>query len=264
LVDSSKAMDDEGIQVHLIKSGEHKGTGTPGVAISEAQIEEEQRIVDGVADMFIGAVARGRGLSADTVAELATGASWFADEAEPMGLVDELTTAALPQRGADMADKPEAEVDKAMQAQIEALQAQVADLNGQLSAKGAETAAQAAALASIIEAQKAEIIDAGCKRGAVVPAMRAEVENFGTFCGDDVEKLRGFVAALPVQVRAHAESEQPAEQERNIAGELSDDDAAVCKLLGITAEDMQTKSNWRAISAGGEILEDDAVVGGIH
>jgi len=268
LVDSSKAMDDDGIQVHLIKSGEHKGTGTPGVHISEAQIEEEQRIVDGVADMFVGAVARGRGLAIEKVREFATGSTWFADEAQPMGLVDEITTAAMPQHGgADMADKPEAAeiVDQAMKAQIDALELQVLDLTGQLSAKSAETAAQAAALNSIIEIQKTEILNDGAKRGAIVPAMRAEVENFAQFCEDDVEKLRSFVDALPVQTRATTESEQPAEQERNVAGDISDDDAAVAKLLGISTEDMRTKSNWRAISAGGAILDDDGkVVGGIH
>ena len=267
LVDSSKAMDDEGVRVHLIKSGEHKGTGTPGVAISDAQIEEEQRIVDDVAEMFVEAVARGRGLSVDTVSNFATGSTWFADKAQPMGLVDELTTAALPQHGgADMAEEPKvAEVDEAMQAHIEALQLQVQELTGQLSAKSAETAAQAAALASIIETQKLEIINDGVKAGQVVPAMRAKVEDFAAFCGDDVEKLRDFVAALPVQVRATTESEQPAEQERNVVGEISAEDAAVAKLLGIAEEDMKTKSNWRAISAGGSILDDDGkVVGGLN
>jgi len=166
-----------------------------------------------------------------------------------------------------MADKPEAAeiVDQAMKAQIDALELQVLDLTGQLSVKNAETAAQAAALNGIIEMQKTEILNEGAKRGAIVPAMRAEVENFAQFCEDDVEKLRSFVDALPVQTRATTESEQPAEQERNVAGEISDDDAAVAKLLGISTEDMRTKSNWRAISAGGAILDDDGkVVGGIH
>ncbi len=52
-IDYSKMAENEGIKVHVIRSGEHKGMGVPGAEISESQIAAVQDIVDGIADNFI-------------------------------------------------------------------------------------------------------------------------------------------------------------------------------------------------------------------
>ena len=88
LVDSSERYKDQGVEVKQIKSGAHKGAGQPGTEITDEQLEPYQEIVDGMADMFVGSVAQGRGMDPGRVDELATGRLWLAGEAEDLGLID--------------------------------------------------------------------------------------------------------------------------------------------------------------------------------
>ncbi len=87
-VDSSKAAEDEGIKVHIVRSGDHKGMGMPGVEITKEQLASQQAVVDGMADNFIKAVARGRGMNIREVQKLATGETWIAKTAKQNGLID--------------------------------------------------------------------------------------------------------------------------------------------------------------------------------
>lgn len=87
-VDSSKRADDLGFKVHIIRSGEHKGMGIPGVEITEKQIAAIQEIIDGIAKNFIDGVAKGRQREKKEVRELATGQLWLADKAVRLGLID--------------------------------------------------------------------------------------------------------------------------------------------------------------------------------
>ena len=96
VVDSSKAAEDEGIKVHIIRSGDHKGMGVPGVEITKEQLASEQDIVDGMADNFVKAVARGRGSSVADIKALATGEVWIAKTALKHGLIDSVVGAAKP------------------------------------------------------------------------------------------------------------------------------------------------------------------------
>ena len=93
-VDSSKAAEDEGIKVHIVRSGDHKGMGVPGVEITDKQLASEQAIVDGMADNFVKAVARGRGVKTSAIKELATGEVWIAKTALKHGLIDSVVGAA--------------------------------------------------------------------------------------------------------------------------------------------------------------------------
>ncbi len=93
-VDSSKAAEDEGIKVHVVRSGEHKGMGIPGAKITEKQLASEQAIVDGMADNFIKTIARGRGASIADIKTLATGEVWIAKTALKHGLIDSVVGAA--------------------------------------------------------------------------------------------------------------------------------------------------------------------------
>lgn len=99
--DCSKFFEDAGVRTIVIRSGEHKGMGVPGAAITESQIAAEQEVVDQIAEHFIQQVATGRRMTAEQVRPLATGRVWLAPAALELGLIDGLTgaTAAEPNNG---------------------------------------------------------------------------------------------------------------------------------------------------------------------
>jgi signal peptide peptidase SppA len=88
IVDSSKQAEKEGIKVHVIRSGEHKGMGVPGAEITEAQITAIQQVIDDIAQNFVAQVARGRKQPIGKIATLATGQVWLAERAKGLGLID--------------------------------------------------------------------------------------------------------------------------------------------------------------------------------
>ena len=88
LDDTSEAYKAAGIKSHLLASGPHKGTGVAGVPITDEQLRPLQEQVDELADVFVRAVARGRGLDVEAVREQATGRTWQAPKARRLGLID--------------------------------------------------------------------------------------------------------------------------------------------------------------------------------
>lgn len=88
--DSSAAAEREGYRVHVVRSGEHKGMGVPGAPITDAQLAATQELVDGVAAIFVSAVARGRGIAKSEVRDAATGQLWLAGSARARGLIDRI------------------------------------------------------------------------------------------------------------------------------------------------------------------------------
>jgi capsid assembly protease len=100
-VDSSKAAEDEGFKVHVVSSGPHKGAGIPGAPITAEQLGGFQAVVDGMAENFKAAVARGRVRSTrKDVDGWATGQVWLAAQASTMGLIDGITTPGKRNEGA--------------------------------------------------------------------------------------------------------------------------------------------------------------------
>lgn len=93
VVDASDALDREGIKVHVVRSAPHKGVGTFGAPIDEAQLAQLQATVDALAAEFVGAVARGRKMKPKDVP--ATGAAFLGAEAQTLGLVDKLMEAGV-------------------------------------------------------------------------------------------------------------------------------------------------------------------------
>lgn len=89
-VDSSKGAEKYGYEVHVIRSGQHKGMGIPGAKITADQIASKQQLIDGLAESFIQAVSRGRKLLHSTIKTLATGELWIAKKALSLGLVTQL------------------------------------------------------------------------------------------------------------------------------------------------------------------------------
>ncbi len=90
VVDASAAAEGQGIKVHVIRSGPHKGAGVLGAAVSKEQLAAQQEIIDALAGIFVGAVAAGRRLSPKAAQNLATGKTWLGAQAKTLGLVDDV------------------------------------------------------------------------------------------------------------------------------------------------------------------------------
>lgn len=88
LYDSSGSFAAAGVRVHVVKSGEHKGDGVPGTPITDSQLAEFQRIVNGLNEHFLTGVAAGRRLSLDVVRQLGDGRAHLAGDAVTLRLVD--------------------------------------------------------------------------------------------------------------------------------------------------------------------------------
>jgi signal peptide peptidase SppA len=86
--DISAALKKEGIKVTLIKSGEHKAEGNQFEPLSKDTREHIQASVDAAKTAFVGAVARGRGISREAVVGLGDGRAFAATDALKVGLVD--------------------------------------------------------------------------------------------------------------------------------------------------------------------------------
>lgn len=91
LVDLSKALGENGIEVRLIRAGERKARGHPYEEHDDETVQKLQDWVDETRLMFANLVATCRGLSVDAV--LAQEGDWFTgDHAMEMGLVDAIAS----------------------------------------------------------------------------------------------------------------------------------------------------------------------------
>jgi signal peptide peptidase SppA len=82
--DETKAYENEGVQVELIKAGKLKGTGFPGTSLSESQREYLQRGVDQIHSLFKASILEKR----EVCDEVMQGQTFFADEAQNHRLID--------------------------------------------------------------------------------------------------------------------------------------------------------------------------------
>jgi len=97
LADTSAMHEREGIQVHIVRSGPHKGVGAPGIQITDEQLGPIQDLVDADYEMFLTAITRGRGARGPDahgkkLRELADGRLYPAAEAVRHGLIDGVMT----------------------------------------------------------------------------------------------------------------------------------------------------------------------------
>ncbi len=93
--DTSGAYAKEGVKVHVISSGGVKGGGVDGAPISDAYLEEAQKRIDAITDLFVEAVAKGRshaGLTKTKVKALADGRIHLASAAKDLGLIDKVAS----------------------------------------------------------------------------------------------------------------------------------------------------------------------------
>ena len=90
-VDSSARAAQMGLKFIIVRSGANKGIGSPGVQVSDENIAAVQERIDGLYEMFLSAVLRGRagaGLSAEGLAPLADGRVFLGGEAAAGKLID--------------------------------------------------------------------------------------------------------------------------------------------------------------------------------
>ncbi len=94
VVDSSRWAENEGLKVHILRTGGHKGVGAPGVAIDQEQLEVLQQQVNDVYEDFLQGVLRGRAeaLDEENLRKLADGRTYAAAAAQRRGLLDAVLT----------------------------------------------------------------------------------------------------------------------------------------------------------------------------
>lgn len=86
--DYSAAAAIDGVKIHMIRSGKYKGIGTPGAEITPEQIQYLQSGVDEVHGAFVDAIAAGRKMDREAIAEIADGRVYVAKKAKEIGLID--------------------------------------------------------------------------------------------------------------------------------------------------------------------------------
>jgi len=91
--DTSGAYAQEGVKVHVVSTGDYKGAGADGAAVTEAHLEDFQREVDEINACFLDGVTQGRdNLALDDVRALATGQVHIGQKAVDLGLCDAVTS----------------------------------------------------------------------------------------------------------------------------------------------------------------------------
>jgi len=92
VVDSSKAAEKAGFEVHVVRAGTYKGMGTAGTEITDDQLAELDKQVVGLNQFFLQAVEAGRSLSREQVASLADGRCHLAQQAKSLDLIDDVSS----------------------------------------------------------------------------------------------------------------------------------------------------------------------------
>ena len=92
LEDTSKAFEMAGIEVHVISTGEHKGSFADGVPITDNQIEEVQERVDDINAFFLKAVLKGRSITKAELNKIADGKVFIAKKALALKLIDKVSS----------------------------------------------------------------------------------------------------------------------------------------------------------------------------
>lgn len=90
--DLTGLMDELGVDVDTIASGENKADLDLFSTLTPEQREYYQNMVNEITEGFIADVANGRGLSYEEVEELATGDVWTGSRALELGLIDQVGT----------------------------------------------------------------------------------------------------------------------------------------------------------------------------
>ncbi|MCD6233454.1 MAG: signal peptide peptidase SppA [Candidatus Marinimicrobia bacterium] len=88
----TEVMDKIGVDMHVVKSGEYKDTGSPYRDFTTEDRRYYQELVNDVYDQFISAVADARSMDKETVKKLSDGKVYTGRQALELGLIDHLGT----------------------------------------------------------------------------------------------------------------------------------------------------------------------------
>ncbi len=88
IMDMTGLYEKLGITEYMIKSGDNKGIGGGGQAVTEEYLAIEQAQVDEYYEMFVDVIEKGRGLDRDTIYALADGRTYTASQALEADLID--------------------------------------------------------------------------------------------------------------------------------------------------------------------------------
>jgi len=88
--DTSGKYEMQGIRVHVISTGDYKGSFIDGAPVSEKQLDYLQKRVDDLNAIFLNAISKGRDMPIAQVREVADGRVHIASEAKKLGLIDSI------------------------------------------------------------------------------------------------------------------------------------------------------------------------------
>ena len=184
IYDLSKMADEKGIKVHVIRAGEFKGAAVAGTEVTDAHLEEYQRIINSMNEEFKKGVAIGRNVTIDRVNMWADGRVHTAASAQEIGLIDgiksvnevldELTGRQPTQESMSKNQETTAPVAASIQELKAACPGASSDfLMGQLEAGATVTAAQTAFIAH----QSQQIEQAKKDSAEAIEKAKAEAEE---------------------------------------------------------------------------------------
>lgn len=78
------------LRQEVIKTGEFKDIGNPARAMTPAERQFLQQMIDNMLGQFVNAVADGRGLKPEVIKTLADGRVWTGEQAVPLKLIDQI------------------------------------------------------------------------------------------------------------------------------------------------------------------------------
>ncbi len=239
LHDTSQAAEDAGVKVHVVRSADLKGIGIPGDEVTEEQLESVQANIDAAAKMFSEDIHRGR--PEMDVSSVATGETWFAEEAKTLGLIDEVVGVAE-----TSAPVSEDTGDAAPQSKVNSME--IEELKKELYELRALTESMQAEKHALVEERKKALISAACDEGRVTPPMKHSVDSFAHACGDDVDAVASFLAGLAVQLReepvgvVHDAAEQASKPAMTVS------ESELCRKFGISADSYIQNGNTKTFS----------------
>lgn len=86
--DQTAALEGEGLKVSYVRSTDRKALGQSAEAMDGAVLEQWQKEISAVHDLFVQAIVEGRGVTLAKASSWATGDVWFGESAVTAGLAD--------------------------------------------------------------------------------------------------------------------------------------------------------------------------------
>ena len=223
--DYTKALDMEGVKVHVVKAGKYKGAGSPFKEFTEADLEYLQGRIDKTNNFFLSHVSRRRGLKLSEREQWAEAKVFYAGEAKAVGLIDEV--------------------------------AELSDVLGGLSASN-----QSRGKSMKISEEKLAMISAGASPESVLTSEELAAYNESiadTPAQKTPEELAAEQAAADAAAAAQAEAEAaaaPGVTNVNVNAELAKDlGRAEAKLEAATATIEKLTADLAAATAGVDALK---------